>query len=57
MVTNICIVLLSLSLLLLNLQVFRVSRRLRVCEDRHAAIDLLADQVLDLSSDFYGPIK
>lgn len=46
---------LAVSVFLLNLLMIRVIRRLRVCEDRHAAIDILADQVCEIASDFYGP--
>lgn len=52
---EVAVFLLALSLLLVNFQIVRILKRLRVCEDRHAAIDLLADQVCELSSDFYGP--
>lgn len=45
---------LAVTVFLLNLQLVRVTRRLRDCEDRHAAIDVLADQVCDIASDFYG---
>lgn len=46
---------LAVTVFLLTLQMVRVMRRLRSCEDRYAAIDILADQVCEIASDFYGP--
>lgn len=57
MATEIAVLFLAISVLILNIQVTRALKRLRTCEDRHAAIDLLADQVCELSHDFYGPTE
>lgn len=43
--------------LVLQLQIRRMDKRLIEVEHTKAAVDILADQVTELSSDFYGPVN
>lgn len=55
MVLEVSVLLCCVSLLLMSWQQLRMIKVVRACEARFAAIDELADQVVEISHDFYGP--